>query len=379
MKIGILGKPSSGKSTFFSAATMQNVDIATYPFTTIKPNMGSVYVTTNCVCKDFNVTCNPQNSACENNKRLIPIQMIDVAGLVPGAHLGKGLGNQFLNDLTEAEALIHVVDLSGKTNEKGEQVDSHDPEKDIIFLENEIDMWLKTILEKNWRNIQRKQKGGTKLYELIYEQLSGFGLQKEKVRSIINKGYDDLLDLARKLRIENKPIILAGNKIDLSESKENFERLSKKYDLIPCSSEAELVLRRADKAGLIQYTPGAKEFKILKEMKPEQKAALEKIQKNVLEVYGSTGVEKVINDMIFDKLNYIEVYPVEDEKKLTNKQGQILPDVYLMKKGSTAYNLAEKVHTDIAKVFKGALDARTKKKLSKDYELKKSDVIKILT
>ena len=363
MKLGLVGKPSSGKSTFFSAATLQNVDIADYPFTTIKPNIGTAYVSVPCVCKEFNVKCNPQNSACEDQIRLIPTQMIDVAGLVPGAHEGKGLGNQFLNDLTEADALIHVVDLSGKTNEKGEPVEEHDPEKDILFLENEIDLWLKNILEKNWKNIQRKEKGGAKLYEIIYEQLSGFGLEKETVKKIILSGYDDLLDLAKKIRKQNKPIILAGNKIDTPEAKENFNRLNKKYEIIPCSSDSELVLKKAKKLGKLNEA---------------QKKAIEKIQKDVIDVYGSTGVQTIINKTIFEKLNYIEVYPVEDEKKLTNKKGQILPDVYLVKQGSTALNLAEKVHTDVAKNFKGALDARTKKKLGKDYILKKSDVIKIL-
>jgi len=378
MKIGLVGKPSSGKSTFFNAETLQNAEIAEYPFTTIKPNTGTGYVSVPCVCQEFKVKCNPQNSACENGIRLIPIQMIDVAGLVPDAHLGKGLGNQFLNDLTEAEALIHTVDLSGKTNEKGEGCEKHNPEKDILFLENEIDMWLKNILEKNWKNIERKEKSGAKLHEIIYEQLSGFKLEKELIKKIIKSGYDNLLDLAKKIRTENKPVVLAGNKIDRGDAKENFEELKEKYDIVPTSSDAELVLRRADKAGLIKYTPGNKDFEILKEMKPEQKVALEKIKINVLDVYSSTGVQKVINKTVFEKLNLIEVYPVEDEKKLMNKQGQILPDVFLVKKGATALDLAEKVHTDIAKNFKGALDARTKQKLGKDYQLKKGDVVKIL-
>ncbi|MEM4201360.1 MAG: GTPase, partial [Nitrososphaerales archaeon] len=113
MLVGIVGKPNTGKSTFFNAATLMNVPMANYPFTTIQPNYGVAYLRKDCVCKRLNVKDNPVNSVCVNGVRLIPVKLVDVAGLVPGASQGRGLGNKFLDDLRQADALIHVVDASG--------------------------------------------------------------------------------------------------------------------------------------------------------------------------------------------------------------------------------------------------------------------------
>jgi ribosome-binding ATPase YchF (GTP1/OBG family) len=358
---------------------MVDVPRAAYPFTTIKPNVGVSYATAKCICEELKVSCKPKNSKCENGLRLIPVTAIDVAGLVPDSHLGKGMGNQFLSDLTDADGLIHIVDLSGKTDEKGEPTESHDPLKDIEFLEKEIDYWIHGILEKNWSSIERKQKMGTELYKLVYEPVSGLKISEEKIKEIIKKGYDNLFDLAHKIRVENKPIILAGNKIDLLSSQENFERLKDKHNLYHVCAEAELALRKADREGLIKYVPGTSKFESLKQLPEQQENALNFIQENVLDKYGSTGVQNIINELIFNKLDYIPVYPVEDESKFADKNGNPLPDVYLLKKGSTALDLAFKVHTDIGNKFIGGIDARTRKKIGKDHVLKENDVIKILT
>ena len=379
MKIGIVGKTNVGKSTAFSAATMVDVEISNRIFTTIKPNIGVSYARRDCVEKELKLKCNPKNSKCENGVRLIPITLIDVAGLVPDAHLGKGLGNQFLSDLMEAEGLIHVFDLSGTTDAGGNPGSGYDPEKDIIFLEKEIDYWIEGILKKNWDNIDRKTKQGRPLHEVIYEQLSGLGVNQEKIREIVERGYSDLLDLATKIREVNKPIILAGNKIDLKSSWDNYSRLKDRYDITPVCAEAELALRKADRAGLIHYVPGSSDFEFLKSLPPEQEHALAFIKDNILKKYGSTGVQQVINKLIFDKLDYIPVYPVEDEHHYADSNGKILPDVYLMRDGSNALDLAYKVHSDIGKAFIGAIDAKTKKKVGKEHVLRPNDVIKILT
>ena len=152
MLIGFVGKPSSGKSTIFAAATLIDVARASYPFTTIEPNRGMGFVRVECVDKEFNVQCNPRSGFCVNHTRFVPVELLDVAGLVPGAHEGKGLGNKFLDDLRQADVLIHVVDASGSTNEKGEAVESgsHDPSKDVKFLEEELELWMLGILENNW-------------------------------------------------------------------------------------------------------------------------------------------------------------------------------------------------------------------------------------
>ena len=113
MLIGVVGKPSTGKSTFFKAATLAEVETANYPFTTIKPNHAVGYVKIDCVDKEFEVQCNPRMGYCLNHKRFVPIDLLDVAGLVPGASEGAGMGNQFLDVLNQANALIHVIDVSG--------------------------------------------------------------------------------------------------------------------------------------------------------------------------------------------------------------------------------------------------------------------------
>ena len=141
MLVGVVGKPNVGKSTFFKAATLVEAETAPYPFTTIKANEGVGFVRVTDVAKEFNVKSNPKHGYVLKDERFVPVKMLDVAGLVPGAHLGKGLGNKFLDDLRQADVLIHVIDASGSTNEKGEIVKagSYDPCNDVKFLEDELD------------------------------------------------------------------------------------------------------------------------------------------------------------------------------------------------------------------------------------------------
>jgi ribosome-binding ATPase YchF (GTP1/OBG family) len=382
MQIGLVGKPSSGKSTFFKAATLIDVKITGIPFCTIKPNVGIGYVIIDCVCKEFGVKCNPRTGFCKNGKRFVPVKLIDVAGLVPGAHEGRGLGNQFLDDLRQASALIHIVDFSGLRDEEGRPTFGYDPSKDIEFLEEEIDLWFASIIEKAIKKFERSLVGKTKadLIEILAQQLSGLEISKEHIeRALERASLADTKNFARILRKISKPILIAANKIDLKEAQENFERLKGKFpDIIPTSAEAEVALKKAAEKNLIDYLPGD-DFKIIDKSKlnESQIKVLELIKKEIIEKYGSTGVQDCLNKAVFDLLNYIAVYPVADSKKLTDKEGNVLPDVFLVPKGMSLKEFAFKIHSEIGEKFICGIDARTKKKLSADYQLQNKDVVEI--
>lgn len=380
MKIGIVGKPNVGKSTFFKALTLANVEIANYPFTTINPNIGIGYIRKKCPCSELNVTCNPRNSLCIRKNRFIPVEVIDVAGLVPDAHLGKGLGNQFLNDLSNANCLLHIIDISGTTDEKGEETKDHDPESDIKFLEREINLWFYNIVKRNYDKISKKIAYEKKdIAKELAHILSGLQITESQIRKALGDNNLDndekIKEFSFKLREISKPIILVANKIDKDKNK-NFERLKDKYNIIPCFAEAEVALKTALKNKIIDYIPGDSEFKILKDINENQKKALDFLQ-NFLKEYKSTGVQIAINKAV-EILNYIAVYPVEDENKFSDSKGNVLPDCFLMPYGSTPVDLAFKIHTEIGKKFITAIDCKKRINIRKDYILNDGDVIKIV-
>ncbi len=376
--VGIVGKPNSGKSTFFSAATLVSAQIASYPFTTIKPNRGMGQIKVKCACREFNVKCNPQNAVCKNGIRFLPIELLDVAGLVPGAHEGRGMGNQFLDDLRRADALINVIDASGSTDAEGRACEpgSRNPEDDLKFLKEELDLWFIALLKRDWEKIMREvQQSKKDASKVIHEKLAGTGVTEKQVADAIKNSGLAVESFARALRKATKPIIIAANKSDLQEAQKFMPELAK-FGAVPTSADSELALRKAAEHGLIDYEAGAKDFSEKQEINPEQKKALEFIRENVLKKFGNTGVQQCIEKAVFEVLNLIAVYPVEDENKLTDKNGNILPHTYLVPKGTTARELAYKVHTEIGEKFIAAIDCRTKKRVPADHVLKDSDVIK---
>jgi len=394
MLIGLVGKANTGKSTFFKALTLAEVAIAPYPFTTLEKNEGVAFVETDCPETEFKKKCKPKHGYCVNGKRFIPVKIIDVAGLVPGAHKGKGRGNQFLDNLREADVLIHILDLSGRTDAEGKLTENYDPSNDIQFLQEEIDLWLHLIIASDWQIFAKKvQAGETKVSEEIARKLSGLKISEEMVRQAMKKlglkerlsewTQEQLMEFVKILRELSKPIIIAANKADTSEAEKNFEKLKKEFPdtvIIKCSAECELALREAARDKFIEYIPGSSEFKILDEAKlsDKQKKALSFISA-YLKKNESTGVEQCLNEAVFNFLNYITVYPVENEAHLSDTYGNVLPDAFLMPSGSTALDMAYAVHTDIGKNFIAAIDARTRKRLAKDYILKDRDIIRIIT
>ncbi|HUH79657.1 MAG TPA: redox-regulated ATPase YchF [Methanoregula sp.] len=383
--LALAGKPNCGKSTFFKAATMADVEIANYPFTTINPNFGVAYVRTPCACRSLHLAC----SHCTGGVRFVPVNLIDVAGLVPDAHKGKGLGNQFLDHLRQADAILHIVDASGGTDAEGNPVEmgSHDPLEDVKFLGYEMTMWVYGILEKHWTRISRQSQGkGSAIQQGIAETFAGLGITHEDVRDaelrfkidFVHATMEDLVPLCAEMVRISKPMLVVGNKFD--QSPEHLRNKLAGADVAFASAASELALRNAAAAHLVTYLPGDPAFGIADEasLSAPQKAGLAKIAE-VMKQNCGTGVQQAINRAVMDLLGMIVVYPVEDETHFTNRQGDVLPDAFLMKKGSTPHDLAFQVHTEIGKGFLYAVDARTKMRIRENHVLKDGDVIKIVS
>ena len=389
ISIALAGKPNAGKSTFYTAATRADVDVANYPFTTIDANRGVTHARTECPCLTREERCGMKN--CHDGKRYVPIELLDVAGLVPGAHEGKGLGNQFLDELTNADAIINVVDASGGTNAKGEPVEtgSHDPIEDIDFIEEEMDLWLASIVDRNWETVERQSRSpGFDIDEALAEMLTGFGATEAEVAASLREveypenpadWTDDHREaLARDVRERTKPIIVAANKIDVAPE-ENVEKLlDLDKPVIPTTAEGELALRNAVDAGLVDYDPGDAEFSIGEGVSDEQRAALDGLR-DAMDRWDGTGVQGALDYAVYDLLDQITAYPVQDASKWTDASGNVLPDAFLLPRGSTPVDLAYAVHSDIGDGYLHAVNAKTNREIGESYELEEGDVIKIVS
>jgi hypothetical protein len=383
--LALAGKPNCGKSTFFKAATMANAEIANYPFTTINPNFGVGYVRTKCPCRELNLTC----GQCVDGNRFVPVNLIDVAGLVPDAHKGKGLGNQFLDHLRQADAILHIVDASGGTDSEGNPVGvgTHDPVGDIKFLGFEMTMWVYGILDKHWAKLYRQAQ--VKVFSIqqgVAEIFTGLGITPEDVRDVeialkielVHAKMEDLVPFCAEIVKISKPMLVVGNKFD--EAPQTLRIKLAELHVSFASAASELALRNAAAAHIIKYLPGDSQFVVQNEaaLSAVQKAGLAKIA-GVMKQCNGTGVQQVVNRAVFELLDMIVVYPVEDENHYCDKKGQILPDAFLMKKGSTPHDLAFQVHTDIGKGFLYAVDARTKMRVKESHLLKDGDIIRIVS
>lgn len=396
LTIAIIGKTNTGKTTLFNAATLLNARISNFPFTTKKPNAGTAYVCDVCVCKELGLKDNPQNSACIDGWRYTPIRLIDVPGLIKDAWMGRGLGNQLLSAIGQADALIHVVDASGSIDADGNitQPGSGNPVTDAVDIETEIYRWIAEIIERNRDSIIRESSSSSTA-EAIARSLSALkvhsaqafqALERSELGAIpfSNWNLDQTVKFAAYLLPIIKPTMIIANKMDVTTSERYFGVLADYYGrslVAACSAEAELVLRRAEKLGLLEYTPGQEEFRIKENAKltAEQKAALSYIEKRVLEKWINTGIQQALNTLVFKLLRINMVYPVSDEHKFADHHMNVLPDVYLMSDGTTPIDLARNIHTRLAENYVLAIDAKTGIRLPKDYRLRHKDVVKIVT
>jgi len=389
LSLALAGKPNAGKSTFYTAATRADVDVANYPFTTIDANRGVATVRTDCPCLELDERCG--NDRCHDGVRYVPIELYDVAGLVPGAHEGRGLGNQFLDELTNADAILNVLDASGSTDEEGEPVEpgSHDPVEDVEFIEAEMNQWLTGIIDRNWESVERKSRSPDfDINDALTDLLTGFGATTADVASCLRdiEYPEDPIQwedadkeaLAAAVRAQTKPIILVANKVDIADD-ETLARLQEAAEIvIPATADGELALRRAVEAGVVDYDPGDEDFEIIGDISDEQAAGLEQIRE-VMAEHGGTGVQSALNAAVYDLLDQITAFPVENETKWVDGQGNVLPDAFLLPEGSTPTDLAAKIHSDIAEGYLHAVNGKTNRRISDDYELDDGDVIKIVS
>ena len=388
LSVALAGKPNAGKSTFYKAATMADVDVGNYPFTTIDPNRGVTHARTRCPCLDREERC----GNCEDGIRYVPVELLDVAGLVPGAHEGRGLGNQFLDALTDADAILSVVDAAGETNAEGEPVEvgAYDPVEEADFVEDELEQWLAGIVEKNWETVVRKSRSPDfDIDDALTEMLTGFGATVYDVAASLRAVEypedpqqwtdDDRERLARDVRERTKPIVLVANKADIAPAG-NVDRLREETGapVTATTADGELALRTAADAGVIAYHPGDGDFDVVGEVSDAQRDGLETIRELMAENSG-TGVQTAINTAVYDTLDTITVYPVENETRWTDGSGAVLPDAFLLPRGSTPTDLAYAVHSDIGDGYLHAVDARSDRRIGEDHELEEGDVIKVVS
>ncbi|HZA64229.1 MAG TPA: redox-regulated ATPase YchF [Nitrososphaeraceae archaeon] len=397
IKIGLIGKTNTGKTTFFNSATLATADISNYPFTTKQPTIGNANAVTLCVHKELNLQDNPKNSRCVDGWRFIPVELVDLPGLIKGAWEGKGLGNKFLSVAAQSDALLHIVDVSGSIDAAGRIAEpgSGDPIADIGDIEEELVMWYLKLLEGNRDKISRAINSGSDMQSAIADVFRGIGVNEEHVKMALqenkleNHKFDELgpqesKDFSWSLRDISKPTLIVANKVDLPSATDNFKRVREEYNdmiIVPSSADAELTLRRAANRGLIRYSPGDERFEIKDQsiLTDKQKWALNFIRKDILDEYMRTGIQFAINVAVFKLLRMNAVYPVAEASKLSDKSGNVLPDVYLMKSGSTVEDLAKEIHSELAKGLLYAIDIRDGLRLPINYEIKDRDILSIIS
>ncbi|MBO0888600.1 redox-regulated ATPase YchF [Candidatus Bathyarchaeota archaeon] len=397
IRVGIIGKTNTGKTTFFNAATSSSGEVSTYPFTTKKPDVAMGQVQTLCVCRELDAKDKPRNSKCMDGWRFIPVEIIDLPGLIKGAFAGRGLGTQFLNVVSQADVLLHIVDASASVDEEGKitHPGMGNPVIDVYDIEEEMILWFKVAVDRALQRVKKRTlKPGT-FNKNLTRELVGIGVKAEHVSGALERSGlaekppkewkdENSRKFSEALRTIAKPTLIVANKMDLAYSEKNFERLREEFEsqlVVPVSSEAEVALNRAKQKGFVEYVPGEETFRVVDESRltKEQSWALAYVEQRVMTKLMRTGVQFALNSAVFKLLGMNVVYPVEDPKTLADKKGNVLPDAYLAPKGYVAKDLAKEIHSDLAKRMIHAIDARSGLRLPQDYLLRDRDVISIVT
>lgn len=403
--IGCVGKPSAGKSSFLNAATEANAKVGNYPFTTIEPNIGVTFFPTDCPCKKYGKTelCAPRYGECRQGQRRIPVKVLDVAGLVPGASEGQGLGNKFLDDLRQAHVLLHVVDVSGRTNEKGEETTGYDPLRDVDWLQDEIHSWIFQNLWRKWvSTVRRHVATKSSAAKTLQTQLSGYGANLATVSKTLSaldirepshlEEWDEakVRQIVRKFMDIRFPTVLVLNKIDVPEADANISKICKKYDenkIILSSALAECFLKKMRKDGFIRYSEGEETFETaedepngsLKPLDEKMKKRLDNVRDLVLFRYGSTGVQDAIKKAV-ECRELIPVYPVKNIHNFScDDTKKVFRDCALVPPGTTVRELCGMLSGEMEKHFLYA-EGVSGQRLGEDEEITpEKNIIKFTT
>ncbi|CEJ81891.1 Putative GTP-binding protein [[Torrubiella] hemipterigena] len=374
--IGLVGKPSAGKSSTMNSLTDASSKVGA--FTTIDPQRAIGYLQIDCACARHKLSdrCKPNYGACVEGRRSVPIELLDVAGLVPGAHEGKGLGNKFLDDLRHADALIHVVDASGTVDAEGKETRGYDPSVDIAWLRSEIVAWILGNLMEKWGSIRRRHIAvKATATETLQNQFSGYGstativnrtLDRMALKEPLEAWSDETVKQVVNTFVDEKfPTVIALNKIDHPDADKNIAKIAKMQDpktIVLCSAISEIFLRKMAKQGYIKYVEGSefvdtREDLIeqgdptggnLKELDDKNKNRIENLRDMVLYRFGSTGVVQVLSKAA-ELLGLVPVFPVRNTSTFGSGAAEskfVFRDCVLVKKGSTVADVARKVMGD---------------------------------
>ena len=341
------------------------------------------YLQIDCACARYDLSdkCSPNHGSCQDGRRSVPIELLDVAGLVPGAHEGKGLGNKFLDDLRHADALVHVVDVSGTTDAEGKATRGYDPAQDIVWLRSEIVQWIQGNLMEKWGSIKRRHVAvKATAVETLQAQFSGYGstasvvartLDRLDLKEPLEQWSDETISkVVNAFTDEKFPTVFALNKIDHADADKNVSKIAKMQDpnsIVLCSAISEVFLRRLVKQGFIKYIEGGefvdtREDLIaagdpngggLKEMDEKLKNRLENLRDMVLYRFGSTGVVQVLSKAA-ELLGLVPVFPVRNITTFSSGTGRVnavFRDCVLVKKNTTVGQVARKFMGDAPLAF----------------------------
>jgi len=317
MKIGIVGLPNVGKSTFFNALTKQNAKIDRYPFTTVKPNLGYVEIPDKRLKALKNVF---------NPKRVVPtsINFLDVAGLVKGASHGEGLGNKFLAQIRDTDAIVHVVRCFEDINV------AHintvlSPKRDIEIVDLELILADLSTIEKSLEKTKIAGKSGKKEELKRLEVLT-------KVRDSLQKG-----DSVRAIRLKEQELrIIKG--LNLLTQKPVIYVANVEEDYYKTNESKELVKEVEDITKLDKAEVMIISAKILQELSELPDEYAQEFAKDMKIPYEG------LNEFIRASYKLLDIITF-----FTGNENEV--HAWTIKRNTPVVKAAGKIHSDMEKGF----------------------------